>query len=102
MTYEAARRSFERAMPSDSKFVVAQASLAWAYDRLDYTDLAKETMLRTVRAAQDSRLSASHQRRIRALQALVSRDYNCAAPLFRQLEETAAAADRASSALESG
>src|SRR5688572_6514000 len=102
MTYETARKSLEQAVSVDPAFALAHASLARAYDELDYTDRAKDSMLRAVAAAQDSRLSPGDDRKIRALQFMVSRDYERAAPLVTEIEAQASAADRAEAALESG
>jgi tetratricopeptide (TPR) repeat protein len=102
MTYETARKSLEQAVTVDPAFALAHASLARAYDELDYTDRAKDSMLRAVAAAQDSRLSDDDDRMLRALQFMVSRDYQRAAPLVKATEAEAAGAHRAASALESG
>jgi tetratricopeptide (TPR) repeat protein len=102
MTYETARQSLEQAVTIDPGFALAHASLARAYDELDYTERAKDSMLRAVAAAQDSRLSASDDRKLRALQFMVSRDYTRAVPLVQQIEAEARATDRAAAALEAG
>ena len=102
MTYETARRRFEQAIAADPKFALAHASLARAYDELDYTDRAKDSMLRAVATAEQNRLSAADQRKLHALQFMVSRDYEHAAPLLRQIENGANDPERAAAALESG
>src|SRR4030095_12285713 len=102
MAYETARKSLEQAVTIDPAFALAHASLARAYDELDYTDRAKDSMLRAVAAAQDSRLSDADDRMLRALQFMVSRDYERAAPLVKTIEAEAVGAQRAASALESG
>jgi len=102
MTYETARKSLEQAVSIDPAFALAHASLARAYDELDYTDRAKDSMLRAVSAAQDSRLSDADDRMLRALQFMVSRDYARAAPLVKAIEAEAMGVNRAPAALESG
>ena len=102
MTYETARKSLEQAVSVDPGFALAHASLARAYDELDYTDRAKDSMLRAVAAAQDSRLSDADDRQLRALQYMVSREYERAVPLVKATEAEAVGAHRAASALESG
>jgi tetratricopeptide (TPR) repeat protein len=102
MTYETARKSLEQAVSVDTGFALAHASLARAYDELDYTDRAKDSMLRAVAAAQDSRLSDADDRQLRALQYMVSREYERAVPLVKATEADAVGAHRAASALESG
>jgi tetratricopeptide (TPR) repeat protein len=102
MTYETARKALEQSVAIDPTFALAHASLARAYDELDYTDRAKDSMLRAVAAAQESRLTEGDDRKLRALQSMVSRDYARAAPLVQQIEAEARDADRAPAALESG
>jgi tetratricopeptide (TPR) repeat protein len=103
MTYETARRAFEQAVKADPSYAMAHASLARTYEELDYSDLAKESMLRAVGVAQDSRrLEGEEALKLRALQFLVARDYDRATPLFRDLERSAPAAEKAAAALESG
>jgi eukaryotic-like serine/threonine-protein kinase len=102
MTYETARKSLEQAVSVDPAFALAHASLARAYDELDYTDRAKDSMLRAVAAAQDSQLSDADDRKLRALHYMVSREYERAVPLVKATEAEAVGAHRAASALESG
>jgi len=102
MTYEAARKAFERAVALDPKFALAHAGLARAYDELDYSDRAKDSILRALTAAQETRLSSDNTRRLRATQFVVSRDYTRAAPLFREIERDASAPDKPAAALETG
>jgi tetratricopeptide (TPR) repeat protein/tRNA A-37 threonylcarbamoyl transferase component Bud32 len=102
MTYETARKALEQSVAIDPSFALAHASLARAYDELDYTDRAKDAMLRAVAAAQESRLSPADDRKLRALQFMVSRDYERAAPIVKELEADARIADRPAAALESG
>jgi serine/threonine protein kinase len=102
MSYETARKALEQAVTKDPSFAVAHASLARAYDELDYTDRAKDAMLRAVAAAQESRLTEADDRQLRALQFMVSRDYERAAPLMKAIEAGADPPHRAAAALESG
>src|SRR5262245_1076835 len=102
MTYEAARKTLEKSIAADPNFALAHAALARTYDELDYSDRAKELMLRAVTVAQETRLSRADELRLRALQFMVSRDYERAVPLFDQLEGEARDADKAAAALESG
>jgi tetratricopeptide (TPR) repeat protein/tRNA A-37 threonylcarbamoyl transferase component Bud32 len=102
MTYETARRRFEQAIIADPKFALAHASLARAYDELDYTDLAKDSMLRAVAIAEQSRLSADDERKLHVQQFMVSRDYEHAARLMQQIEKAASIQERPAAELESG
>jgi eukaryotic-like serine/threonine-protein kinase len=102
MTYETARRSLEESVSADPRFALAHAGLARAYDELDYTERAKDAMLRAVAAAQEWRLAPADERKLRAMQFMVSREYQRAVPLLQQIEAEAAVADRPAAALESG
>ncbi|MEO8128758.1 MAG: protein kinase [Bryobacteraceae bacterium] len=102
MTFEAARKALEQSVAADPKFALAHASLAWAYDELDYSERAKESMLRAMTAAQEIRLSSQDETRLRALQFVVSREYDRAAPLFQRLEDEAAPQEKPAAILESG
>lgn len=102
MTFDAARKALEKAVASDSSFALAHASLAIAFDLLEYSEHAKESMIRAMAAAQETRLSARDRLRLRALQAIVSREYDRAAPLLEQLERDSGDEEKAAAALESG
>ena len=102
MTFETARRAFDQAVAADPKFALACAGLARAYDELDYSERAKEWMLRAMTVAQETRLSGDNQKRLRASEFMVSRDYARAVPLLRQLEDTAGERERPAAALDFG
>ncbi len=102
MTFDAARKALERAVALDPRFALAHASLARAYDELDYSERAKESMLRALSVAQETKLTELDLVRLRALQAVVSRDYDVAVPLFTRLEAAATGRNRAAAAVESG
>ena len=102
MTYEAARRALEEAVAADPKFALAQATLARSYDELDYSDLAKDAMLRALTLAGETRLSGVNARKLRASLFMVSHDYERAAPLFAELEKEATKTEKPAAALESG
>jgi len=101
-TYESARKALEQAVSNDPGFALAHASLAQAYDELDYTERAKESMLRAVTLAADTRLSQPDQRRLRTFQLMISRDYERAAILLAQMESAASPAEKPAAALEYG
>jgi tetratricopeptide (TPR) repeat protein len=102
MAYETARRALEQSVAADPEFALAHAVLARAYEELDYTDRAKDSMLTAIAAAQESRLSQDDERRLRALQFMVSRDYERALPLVRQIEADTRGVGGSGAALESG
>ena len=101
-TYESARRSLEQAVAVDPQFALAYASLAQAYEELDYTELAKESMLKAMTIAQETRLSAADERRLKACQFMVSREYDRATSLLQEMEREASPAEKPAAALESG
>ncbi len=102
MTYEAARKELEQAVAADPHFALAHASLAQAYAELDYSERAKDAMLKALSEAGESRLSRTDRLRVRAWKFTVARDYDRAAPLFAQLEVNAGEREKAAAALESG
>jgi len=102
MTFEAARKALEQAVAADPKFALAHATLARAYEELDYSDLAKDSMLRALTLAESTRLSSTDQKRLRAFEYLVSREYDRAAPLFAELEKEADEMEKPAAALETG
>jgi serine/threonine protein kinase/tetratricopeptide (TPR) repeat protein len=102
MTYEAARKALGRAVMTDPKFALAHASLARAYDEMEYSDQAKEIMLRAMTVAQETRLSRADRRKLDAYRALVARDYDRAKLLFSDLESSARAGEQALAAVEIG
>jgi tetratricopeptide (TPR) repeat protein len=85
VTYEAARRDLEKAVAIDSRYAPAYADLAAAYAELDASERAKETMLQAVSIAQDERLSERDAARVKAIQYVISRDFDRAQPMFEQL-----------------
>jgi serine/threonine protein kinase len=101
-TYESARRSLEQAVAADPQFALAYASLAQAYEELDYTELAKDSILKAMTVAQETRLSAADERRLKAYQFMVSREYERAAPLLQELERAASPEEKPAAALELG
>jgi serine/threonine protein kinase/lipopolysaccharide biosynthesis regulator YciM len=102
MTYESARRALEASVNAEPRFALAHASLARAYEELDYSDLARDSMLRALSLTGETRISNADLTRIRTYQFMVSHDYDRAAPLFEQLERQAAPAEKAAAALECG
>jgi serine/threonine protein kinase len=101
-TYETARKALEQAVSADPQFALAHASLAQAYQELDYSERAKDSMLKAVGIAAETRLSWQDQRRLRSFQLIVSREYERAAALLAQMESDAGAAEKPAAALEFG
>ncbi len=102
MTFDAARKAFDQAVAADPKFALAHANLARAYDELDYSGRAKDSMLRAMTVEQETRLSSTDETRLKALQFMISREYDRAVPQLRELEKSAEGPEKAAAALESG
>jgi tetratricopeptide (TPR) repeat protein len=102
MSYEGARKAFAQAIESEPGFALAHASLARTLDEMDYSEFAKESMLRAVTLAESGHLGAEDRKRLEALHYMVSREYDRAAPLFAQLERSAGEGERAAAVVESG
>ncbi len=102
MAFDSARRAFIEAVDADPKFVLAHASLARAYDELDYSEKAKDQMLRAMEVAQEINLTGKDTKRLRVLQSMVLHQYDDAAPLLLQLEQAADKEDKPAAALECG
>jgi len=102
MTFEAARKAFEQSVTADPKFALAHAGLARAYDELDYSEKAKESMLHALAAARETRISNLDESRLRALNLMVTRDYDQAFPLLRQIEREVDDGEKPAAALELG
>jgi tetratricopeptide (TPR) repeat protein len=102
MTYEAARKALEQAVAADPQFALAHASLARAYDELDRSGDAKDSMLLARDAEKATRLSSADARNLRAQQLVILRQYDSAVRLFQEMESEASPADKPAAALESG
>lgn len=102
MVFDSARKAFDKAVEADPKYVLAHASLARAYDELDYSEKANAQMLRAMEAAQEINLSGKDKRRFLVLQFMVSHQYEDAVPLLQELEDDADRQDKPAAALESG
>jgi serine/threonine protein kinase/Tfp pilus assembly protein PilF len=102
MTYEAARKELEQSITADPRFALGYATLARAYEEMDYSDRAKDAILHAITIAQETRLSDADELRLRALQFTISRDYDRAMPLLDELEKESVGRERASAALEYG
>ena len=82
--------ALEQAVASDDKFALAHARLAEAWFELDYTDKAKDEMLRVQSLAPDhSRLAASDALYLEAINATVSRDFPGATKAYSELAQLA-------------
>jgi len=94
-TYEAARRALEKAVETDPRYAPAYAYLAMTYGELDMSERAQETMLKALSVAQDERLNEQDALRVKALQYMISRDFDRAQPLLEQWQSEASGRDKA-------
>jgi tetratricopeptide (TPR) repeat protein len=93
--YEAARRSLEKAVELDGRFASAHAWLAVAYNELDASEKAKESMLHALSAARDEPLKDEDETRLKALQYVISESYDRSLPLLEQVLAQVPVAERA-------
>jgi tetratricopeptide (TPR) repeat protein len=78
--------AFEQAVASDDKFALAHAQLAEAWFELDYSDKAKDELLKVQSLAPDhSRLAASDALHLEAINATVSQDFPGAVKAYSEL-----------------
>jgi len=102
MVFDSARKFFLKAVEIDPEFAIAHASLARAYDEMDYSVKAKDQMMRAMEIAQKINLSSKDTKRFHVYQYLVSHHYENAVPLLQQLEKDADQRDKPAAALECG
>ena len=78
--------AFEQAVASDDKFALAHAQLAEAWFELDYSDKAKDELLKVQSLAPDhSHLAASDALHLEAVNATVSHDFPGAVKAYSEL-----------------
>jgi tetratricopeptide (TPR) repeat protein len=100
VTYEAARRDLEKAVATDPQYAPAHAYLGAVYSELDMSERANESILKALSIAQEERLEKLDALRVRALQSVISRDFEHAQPLFEQLRAAATATEKPGAYLE--
>ena len=102
MVFDSARKFFHKAVEIDPKFALAHASLARAYDEMNYSVKAKEQMMRAMEMEQEFNLSSKDTKRFHVFQFIVWHQYENAAPLLQQLERDADKQGKPAAALECG
>jgi serine/threonine protein kinase/tetratricopeptide (TPR) repeat protein len=80
-----ASRAFERALGIDNRFALASARIAEALNELDYTDRAKNELLRIQSLDEQARLATPDRLYLEAITATVRRDFARAIATYRQL-----------------
>lgn len=101
-TYYKASQALARAVGRDPQFSMAHARLAEAWLELDYSDRAKEEMLRAVPPGATPRLTRAEQDYEQAIGATLTGDLAAAVSKYRDLVEHAAEEDKANAWLDLG
>lgn len=101
-TYYKASQALERAVARDPQFSMAHARLAEAWLELDYSDRAKEEMLRAVPPGASPRLTRAEQDYEQAIGATLTGDLAAAVRKYRDLVDHAADEDKANAWLDLG
>ncbi|MEO8434513.1 MAG: tetratricopeptide repeat protein [Pyrinomonadaceae bacterium] len=92
--YYQSSKALERAVAADERYMLAHARLAEALVELDYSDRAKDELLR-VTAADRSGLSSKDLLYLDAITATARHDYAKSIELFRQIAQQAPKAEKA-------
>jgi tetratricopeptide (TPR) repeat protein/predicted Ser/Thr protein kinase len=101
-TYYKASQALERAAASDGRFSMAHARLAEAWLELDYTDQAKEEMLRATPPGATARLSGVEQLYLEALQLTMTGDFAGAVEKYRDIVGRTPEDDKANAYVDLG
>jgi serine/threonine protein kinase/tetratricopeptide (TPR) repeat protein len=94
-TYHKASKALEQAIQTDDKFALAHARLAEAYAELDYTDKAKDQVIRAESLANELRLQPLDTLYLHAVTKTVLRDFGPAIESYRQIAQQAPDEDKA-------
>jgi tetratricopeptide (TPR) repeat protein len=98
-----ATKAFRRSLDIDGKFVMAHAHLAEAWYELDYSDRAREEMLRALPPGRSlSNLPRADAIEFEAIRNTVTGDHSAAAAGYEQLKHDAAGRDRVDALLDLG
>lgn len=100
--YFEASKALQEAVASDDKFALAHARLAEAYAELDYSDKAKDEIIRAERLANELPMRQSDALYLKALTNTVLRDFGPAVASYQQIAREATAQDRANMQLDLG
>jgi tetratricopeptide (TPR) repeat protein/predicted Ser/Thr protein kinase len=93
-TYFKASKALERAVSLDPKFAIAHARLAEAWTELDYTDRARESMLRAAPPGVRLAVTADEQLYLEAVNRTLLNDAGGAAAKYRELLGRTAASEK--------
>jgi tetratricopeptide (TPR) repeat protein/predicted Ser/Thr protein kinase len=101
-TYFKASKALERAVALDPRFALAHARLAEAQLELDYTDKARESLLRAAPPGVRLAVSPNEQLYLEAVNCTLLNDQACAISRYQQILNSAPAAERAEALLDLG
>ena len=94
-TYHKASKALEQATKIDAKFALAHARLAEAYAELDYTDKAKDEIIRAESLANEFRMQQPDALYLQAVTRTVLRDFGPAIESYRKIAQRAPDKDKA-------
>lgn len=94
-TYQKASKALEQAIQEDDKFALAHARLAEAYAELDYTDKAKDQIIRAQSLANESQMPPLDALYLDAVIRTVLRDFGPAIESYRKIAQQTTDKDKA-------
>ncbi|MSV29611.1 MAG: serine/threonine-protein kinase [Bryobacterales bacterium] len=102
-TYHRASKAFERAVALDSKFALAHARLAEAWSELEYSDRAKEEMLRSqMESGRRGWFDTSESLYTEAISRTLTRDFKGAIERYLKIAARAPEAEKAQAQVDLG
>lgn len=101
--YYQASKALESAVDLDNKFALAHARLAETYVEIDYTDKAKEELIRAISLVRDrTALRNVDGLYLDAIEATVRRDFTSAIDSYQKIAERAADSEKSSAYVDLG
>jgi serine/threonine protein kinase/Flp pilus assembly protein TadD len=100
--YYEASKTLQQAVAADDKFALAHARLAEAYTELDYSDKAKDEIIRAQSLARELALQQSDALYLRAVTSTVLRDFSPAIESYQQIARQTLDQDKANVYLDLG
>jgi serine/threonine protein kinase/uncharacterized protein HemY len=101
-TYQKASKALEQAIQADDKFALAHARLAEAYAELDYTDKAKDQIIRAQSLANELQMQPLDALYLHAVTKTVLRDFSPAIESYRKIAQQVVDKDKARVYLDLG
>ena len=100
--YFEASKALEQAIATDDRFALAHARLAEAYTELDYSDKAKDEIIRAESLARELSLTPSDSLYLSAVTKTVLREFSPAIDSYKRIAEQAAPQEKANVYLDLG